>query len=62
MIPIDERTVTAPASRAAYQAGQQRECSHAWPVGSMPWGKQRVVRMIATTATPFGTVVDRTEG
>lgn len=36
LIPIAASADTALAFRAEYQAGQQRECSQAWPVGSTP--------------------------
>ena len=43
-IPIAARAATASALRPACQAGQQRECSQTWPVGSMPWGSSAIVR------------------
>jgi hypothetical protein len=36
LIPIAASADTALAFHASYQAGQQRECSQAWPVGSAP--------------------------
>ena len=36
LIPIAVSVVTALAFRASYQAGQQRECSQTWPLGSVP--------------------------
>ena len=38
LIPIAASADTALACRASYQAGQQRECSQTWPVGSVPKG------------------------
>jgi hypothetical protein len=38
VIPIAARAATALAFRNSYQAGQQRECSQAWPAGSTPQG------------------------
>ena len=35
---MDERQATASACLAAYRADQQRECSQAWSVGSVPNG------------------------
>ena len=35
---VSDRTATALAFRFACHASQQRECSQAWPVGSVPYG------------------------
>ena len=40
-IPMVARAATASAFRPACHAGQQRECSQAWPVGSVPKRQQR---------------------
>jgi len=36
---VSDRTATAAAFRRACHAAQQRECSQAWPVGSVPYGR-----------------------